>query len=126
MKRTIFTGILFFLLSFSLMAQGPQGQHPPQSSADRAKRTIDRLSETVKFTDKQKADLTPIFTKFFDDAKAQEAFRDPEKMKPLEKARDEKVEKALNNKTLFKQYQDAMATMKAQRQQHQGGQPPQH
>ena len=69
--------------------------------------------------------MTVIFTKFYEDVQAQQAFRDPAKLEPLEKSRDGKVEKSLNDKKLFKQYQDAMAELKAQRQQKQG-QPPKH
>lgn len=69
--------------------------------------------------------MVDIFTKFYDDARAQKAFRDPAKLEPLEKSRDAKVEKLLNNKKSYKQYKDVMAEMKAQMQQRQG-QSPQH
>jgi len=125
MKKLFVIGIISFLLAGSLSAQDHSGQRPPQSPPDRAKRTIERLSESIKFTDKQKTDMTVIFTKFYEDVQAQQAFRDPAKLEPLEKSRDGKVEKSLNDKKLFKQYQDAMAELKAQRQQKQG-QPPKH
>ena len=125
MKKFLVFGIISLFLSGSLFAQDHSGQKPPPTAADRANRTIERLSQTVKFTDKQKKEMTAIFAKFYEDAKAQQAFRDPEKMQPLEKSRDGKVEKLLNDKKLFKQYQDAVAEMKAQRQQH-GGEPPKH
>lgn len=118
MKRLYVFGIIIFLLSGNLTAQDHSGQRPPPSASDRATRTIERLSESIKFTVKQKAEMTTIFTKFYEDGQAQQAFRDPAKMQPLEKSRDGKVEKLLNDKKLFKQYQDAMAEMKAQWQQH--------
>lgn len=125
MKKLMLIALVGILFSGNSIAQDHSGQRPQQqSSADRAKMTIDRLSETVKFTDKQKSGMTTIFTSFYDDVKAQQAFRDPDKMKPLEKTRDGKVEKLLNDKKLFKQYTDAMAEMKAQWQKHGGHQPP--
>jgi hypothetical protein len=124
MKKFFVLGIISFLFAGNLSAQDHSGQRPPQSSADRAKKTIERLSESIKFSEKQKSEMTTIFTKFYDDSKAQQAFHDPEKMKPLEKERDGKVEKLLNDKKLFKQYQDAMAEMKAQWQQRREQQPP--
>ena len=51
-----------------------------------------------------------------------QAFRDPSKLAPLEKTRDTKVEKALNNPKLFKQYQEAVKLYKErmqERQEHQ-------
>jgi hypothetical protein len=123
MKKLFVFVIISILLSGSLSAQDHSGQKPPPSAADRAARTIDKLSQSVKFTEKQKTEMTTIFTKFYEDVKTQQAFRDPEKLAPLEKARDGKVEKLLNDKKLFKQYQDAMAELKAQREQ-QHGQPP--
>ena len=125
MKKYFVFVIISFLLSVSLSAQDHSGQKPSRSAADRAKKTIEKLSESVKFTDKQKTEMTTIFTKFYEDVQAQQAFQDPEKMKSLEKSRDEKVEKQLNDKKLFKQYQDAMAEWKAQRQQQQGTPPKQ-
>jgi hypothetical protein len=125
MKKLFVFGIISLLLSINLSAQEHSGQRPPSSPADRAKRTIDRLSESIKFTDKQKTEMTTIFTKFYEDGQAQQAFRDPVKMQPLEKSRDGKIEKLLNDKKLFKQYLDAMAEMKAQWQQ-QRGEPPKH
>ena len=117
MKNLFFIGIITLFLTGSLAAQDHNGQRPPASSADRAKMTMERLSETVKFTEKQKSEMITIFTKFYDDAKAQQAFRDPVKLQPLEKTRDIKVEKLLNDKKLYKQYQDAMAALKAQMEQ---------
>jgi len=125
MKKYFVFVIISFLLSVSLSAQDHSGQKPSRSAADRAKKTIEKLSESVKFTDKQKTEMTTIFTKFYEDVQAQQAFQDPEKMKSLEKSRDEKVEKQLNDKKLFKQYQDAMAEWKAQRQQQHGTPPKQ-
>lgn len=123
MNKFFFVGIISLLLSGGISAQDHSGQKPPPSAADRATRTIERLSQTIKFTEKQKTEMTTIFTKFYDDVKALQAFRDPEKLAPLEKTRDGKVEKLLNDKKLFKQYLDAMTEMKAQREQ-QRGQPP--
>ena len=87
-------------------------------SADRAKNPVERISQTVIFSKQQKADIITIYTKFYDDVHAQQAFRDPSKMDPLEKARDAKVEKLLKNPKLYKQYQDAVKDMKAQFQDH--------
>lgn len=129
MKKILLVNLLILVISGMLFAQ-QKGGYQQMSSADKATKTLDKLSETITFSAKQKTDLTTIFTKFYDDAKAQQAFRDPEKLAPLEKERDTKVEKALNDKKLYKQYQDEMAKMKAEmqqrQQQHQQGQPPQH
>lgn len=109
-----------------IMALNMFAQHPdrkPMPSADRAKNTVDRISQTVSFTKQQKVDIITIYTKFYDDIRAQQAFRDASKLEPLEKARDAKVEKLLNNKKLFKQYQDAVKEMKAQFQDRQKRKP---
>jgi len=115
MKKTILSGIFTLILAFSLFAQ----RGTPVPSADRAKTTVDRISTTVVFTKQQKADIITIFTKFYDDVRAQQAFRDPSKLDPLEKARDSKVQKLLNNPKLYKQYEDAVKEMKAQFQERQ-------
>jgi hypothetical protein len=60
-----------------------------------------------------------IFTNFCDDAHAQQAFRDPSKMESLEKTRDAKIEKLLNNPKLYQQYQDALKMMNTEQHQHQ-------
>jgi hypothetical protein len=114
----IFLSVLIGMMPMvPIFAQHPDGK--PMPSADRAKTTVDRISKTVPFTEQQKKNLIPIFTTFYDDVRAKQAFRDPSKMEPLEKARDAKVEKLLNNKKLYKQYQDAILEMKAQFQEHQ-------
>ncbi len=100
------------IMVLSLFAQQPDRK--PMPSADRAKNTVDRISQTVVFTKQQKENILAIFTKFYDDVHAQQAFRDPSKMDPLEKARDSKVEKLLNDPKLYKQYQDAVKEMKTQ------------
>lgn len=89
------------------------------SSADRAKTTIERMSGMVTFTDKQKAGVIDIYTSFYDDVRAQQAFRDPSKLEPLEKARDAKVEKLLKDPKLYKKYSDAAMKLKTDMQEHQ-------
>jgi hypothetical protein len=129
MKKIILVNFLILAISGMIFAQS-KGGYQQMSTADRAKMTIDKLSETIKFTPAQQTNLTTIFTKFYDDAKAQQAFRDPAKLAPLEKERDTKVEKSLNDKKLYKQYQDEMAKLKAEMQkrmeQHPQGQPQPH
>jgi hypothetical protein len=117
MKKLLLSGMFGLVMALALFAQQPDRQ--PVPSADRAKKTVDRISQTVVFTKQQKTDLLAIFTKFYDDVRAQQAYRDPSKMDPLEKARDAKVEKQLNNKKLYAQYQAAIKEMKAQFQEHQ-------
>ena len=113
----LLSGILAVITVFSLFAQNPDRK--PIPSADRATTTVSELQHNVNFTDKQRSDVIAIYTKFFDDARAQQAFRDPSKLEPLEKDRDAKVEKALNNPKLFKQYQDAVKFLKARQQERQ-------
>jgi hypothetical protein len=117
MKKLLFSGVFVFLMVINLLAQNPDRK--PMSSADRATNTVSELSHMVTFTDKQRSDITTIYTKFFDDARAQQAFRDPSKLEPLEKERDGKVEKLLKNPKLYKQYQDAVKMLKARNQQRQ-------
>jgi hypothetical protein len=117
MKKMLLSGIFGLIIAVSLFAQQPDRK--PMPSVDRAKNTVDRISQTVTFTKQQKSDVIVIFTKFYDDVHAQQAFRDPSKLEPLEKARDSKVGKLLNNPKLFKQYQDAVKEMKAQFQERQ-------
>ena len=112
MNKMILSGMFTLIITVSMFAQNPGRK--PLPSADRAKNTVERISETVTFTKQQKVDIINIFTKFYDDVRAQQAFRDPSKLDPLEKARDAKVEKLLNNPKLNKQYQDAVKKMKAQ------------
>jgi long-subunit acyl-CoA synthetase (AMP-forming) len=112
MKKLLLSGMFTLIMTLSLFAQQPDRK--PMPSADRAKNTVDRISQTVVFTKQQKEKVIAIFTKFYDDIRAQQAFRDPSKMDPLEKARDGKVEKLLNNPKLYKQYQDAVKEMKTQ------------
>ena len=112
MKKLILSGMFALIMVLSLFAQQPDRK--PMPSADRAKNTVDRISQTVVFTKQQKENILAIFTKFYDDVHAQQAFRDPSKMDPLEKARDSKVEKLLNDPKLYKQYQDAVKEMKTQ------------
>ena len=123
MNKLLLSGIFTLIMTLSLFAQQPDRK--PMPSSDRAKNTVERISKTVVFTNQQKTDITTIFTKFYDDVRAQQAFRDPAKLDPLEKARDTKVQKLLNNPKLYKQYQDAVKEMKAQFQEHQH-QPKQH
>jgi hypothetical protein len=117
MKKMFLSGMLAIAMCVTLFAQNPD--HKPMPSEDRAKNTVDRISQTVVFTKQQKTDITSIYTKFYDDVRAQQAFKDPSKLEPLEKSRDAKVEKLLNNPKLYKQYQDAVKQMKADFQQHQ-------
>lgn len=118
MKKIFFPALLGIVLSVTLMGQ--QNNRPQISTEDRSKMTVDKIAATVTLTAKQKIDMTAIFTKFYDDVRAQQAFRDPAKLEPLEKTRDSKVEKLLNNKKSYRQYQDAVAAMKSQYQQRQG------
>lgn len=113
----LLSGMFALIMALNLFAQNPERK--PMPSADRAKNTINRISQTVAFSDKQKAETITIFTNFYDDAHAQQAFRDPSKMEPLEKARDAKIEKLLNNPKLYQQYQNAMKMMKEEQHQHQ-------
>jgi hypothetical protein len=117
MKKVLLSGMFALIMALNLFAQHPDRK--PMPSADRAKNTVERISQTVIFTKQQKADIIAIFTKFYDDIRAQQAFRDPSKMDPLEKARDAKVEKLLKNPKLYKQYQDAVKEMKVQFQERQ-------
>lgn len=114
----LFVSVLFgMIMMLNLSAQNIDRK--PLPSIDRAKNTVDRISQTVTFTKQQKSDIIVIFTKFYDDVRAQQAFRDPAKLQPLETARDAKVGKLLNNPKLFKQYQDAVKEMKTQFQERQ-------
>jgi hypothetical protein len=117
MNKLFLSGIFTLILAVNLFAQQPGRK--PMPSADRAKNTVERISKTVAFTNQQKTDVIAIFTKFYDDIRAQQAFRDPSKLDPLEKARDIKVQKLLNNPKLYKQYQDAVKEIKAQFQERQ-------
>ena len=121
MKNVLLSGMFTMVMALNLFAQ--HADRKPMPSADRAKNTVERISQTVTFTQQQKANIIVIYTKFYDDVRAQQAFRDPSKLEPLEKARDAKVEKLLNNKKLFKQYQDAVKEMKAQFQDRQKRKP---
>lgn len=112
MKKLLLSGMVALIMALSLFAQRPDRK--PVPSAERAKNTVDRISQTVVFTKQQKENVIAIFTKFYDDVHAQQAFRDPSKMYPLEKARDGKVEKLLNNPKFYKQYQDAVKETKTQ------------
>ena len=117
MNRIFVTLIFGLIITLNVSAQNPDRK--PVPSADRAKTTVERISQSVTFTKQQKEDVIVIFTKFYDDVRAQQAFRDPSKLEPLEKARDAKVGKLLNNPKLFKQYQDAVKEMKTQFQERQ-------
>ena len=117
-KILVFSLLAIFCISLSAQQPGKK----PMPAADRAKSTVERISHSVTFTDQQKKNLVDIFTKFYEDVRAQQAFRDQAKMDVLEKGRDAKVEKLLNNKKLFKQYTDAVAEMKAQFRERQGPQ----
>ena len=119
MKKIFVLGF-FALFCISLSAQQPGRK--PMPASDRAKSTVDRIAHSVTFTDQQKKNLIDIFTKFYEDVRDQHAFRDQAKMDVLEKGRDAKVEKLLNNKKLFKQYTDAVAELKAQLRERQGQQ----
>ena len=121
MNKMLLSGFFGLIMALNLFAQRPDRK--PMPSADRAKNTVERISQTVTFTKQQKADIITIYTKFYDDVRAQQAFRDASKLDPLEKSRDAKVEKLLNNKKLFKQYQDAVKEMKAQFQDRQKRKP---
>lgn len=118
MLLSVFFGLI---MTLNLFAQ--QVDRKPVPSADRAKTTVERISQTVTFTKQQKTNIIVIFTKFYDDVRAQQAFRDASKLEPLEKARDAKVGKLLNNPKLFKQYQDAVKEMKTQFQERQKRKP---
>jgi len=121
MKKMLLSGMFAVMMVFSLFAQNPDRK--PMPSADRAKATIDKIAQTVTLSDTQKADMTGIYTKFYDDARAQQAFRDPSKLEPLEKDRDVKVKKLLKNPKLYQQYEDAVKMLKAEMQQRQHQQP---
>ncbi len=121
MNKILLSGFFGLIMALNLFAQ--HADRKPMPSADRAKNTVERISQTVTFTQQQKANIIVIYTKFYDDVRAQQAFRDASKLEPLEKARDAKVEKLLNNKKLFKQYQDAVKEMKAQFQDRQKRKP---
>jgi hypothetical protein len=117
MKKMLLSGMFALIMVFSLFAQTPDKK--PMSSADKARGTVERIAHSVIFTDKQKEGIINIFTAFYDDVHSQQAFRDPSKLEPLEKARDAKVEKLLNNPKLYKQYQEAAQKLKAEMQEHQ-------
>ena len=123
MKKILVFSLFTVLFFTTLLAQQPERK--PMPAVDRAKSTVERISQTVTFTAQQKKDMVDIYTKFYEDVRAQQAFRDQTKLAPLEKGRDAKVEKLLNNPKLYKQYSDAVVKMKAQFQEHQG-QPRQH
>jgi hypothetical protein len=110
MRKMILTGMLAMIIAFSLFAQNTDKK--PMSSADKAKSTVERMAGMVTFNDKQKAGVIDIYTAFYDDARAQHAFRDPSKLEPLEKARDAKVKKLLNDPKLYKQYTEAATKLK--------------
>jgi len=93
------------IMALTLLHRIPTGNHCLLPTGP--KNAVERISQTVTFTKQQKEDVIAIYTKFYDDVRAQQAFRDPSKMDPLEKARDAKVEKLLKNPKLYKQYQDA-------------------
>jgi hypothetical protein len=117
MKKILLSVMFTFLMVLNLLAQNPDRKQ--MSSADRASTTVSELSHMVTLTDKQRSDITTIYTKFFDDVHAQQAFRDPSKLEPLEKDRDAKVEKLLKSPKLYKQYQDAVKSLKERNQQRQ-------
>jgi hypothetical protein len=121
MNKMLLSGFFGLIMTLNLFAQRPDRK--PMPSADRAKNTVERISQTVTFTKQQKADIITIYTKFYDDVRAQQAFRDASKLDPLEKARDAKVGKLLNNPKLYKQYQDVVKEMKAQFQERQKRKP---
>ena len=75
MKKMILSGMFALIMALSLFAQNPDRK--PIPSADKAKNTVDKISQMVAFSDKQKAEVTAIFTTFFDDVHSQQAFRDP-------------------------------------------------
>ena len=102
--------MLAVIMASCLFAQQPDRK--PMPSVDRAKNNVEKISQTVPFTTQQKSDVIVIFTKFWDDVRAQQAFRDPSKLEPLEKARDKQVEKLLKNPKLYKQYMEAVKVMK--------------
>jgi hypothetical protein len=115
-------GVVLSLNIYAQQGQG-QGQPPRHTPEERAKMTVDEVAKTVTMTAKQKTDMTTIFTTFYNDVREKHAFRDPAAMAPLEKDRDAKVEKLLNNKASYKKYQDAMAELKKrmEQQRQQGG-----
>jgi hypothetical protein len=117
MKKMILSGMFALIVAFSLFAQNPERKQ--MSSADKAKETMNRMSGMVTFTDKQKEGVINIYTAFYDDVRAQQAFRDPAKLEPLEKARDAKVEKLLKDPKLYSQYVEAAKKLKAQAEEHQ-------
>ncbi len=117
MKKMLLSGMFALIMALSLFAQNPDRK--PIPSADKAKNTVDKISQTVAFSDKQKAEVTAIFATFFDDVHSQQAFRDPSKMESLEKTRDAKVEKLLNNPKLYKQYEEAIKKLNGEKQEHQ-------
>ena len=121
MNKMLLSGIFTFILAITLFAQQPDRKQ--LTSADRAKNTVERISQTVIYTKQQKTDIIVLYTKFYDDVHAQQAFRDPAKLDPLEKARDAKVQKLLNIPKLNKQYQDAVKEIKAQFQERQKRKP---
>ena len=117
MNKMFLSGFFGLIISISLSAQHTDKK--PVPSADRAKNTVERISQTVTFSKQQKSEIIAIYTKFYDDVRAQQAFRDISKLEPLEKARDAKVGKLLNNQKLYKQYQDAVKEIKTQFQERQ-------
>lgn len=121
MKKVLLSGMFAMVMALNLFAQ--HADRKPLPSADRAKNTVERISQTVTFTKQQKANITTIYAKFYEDVRAQQAFRDASKLDPLEKTRDAKVGKVLNNPKLYKQYQDAVKEMKAQFQERQKRKP---
>ncbi len=118
MKKAAILLLPLVFLAMNLAAQMGQGQQ--RTPEERAQMTLDELSKTVTFTAKQKTDLNTIFTKFYAEAREKHAFRDPAVLAPMEKDRDAKVEKALNDKALYKKYVDAMAAMKKKWEQQRG------
>jgi hypothetical protein len=112
MNKIFLSGIFSLIFTLSGIAQQPERK--PLPSADRAKTTVERISQKVSFTKQQQSDLITIYTKFYDDVRAQQAFHDQAKLEALEKARDAKVSKQLNNPKLYKQYEATVKEMKAQ------------
>ena len=111
MNKMILSGVFSLILTMTMFAQ--QGRTPVPSS-EKAKKTVDRISDKVSFSKQQNADLIIIYTKFFDDVNVQRAWNDQTKLGPIEKERDAKVSKKLNNPKLFKEYQDVVRQMKAE------------
>jgi len=121
MKKLLLSGLVALIMVLSLFAQQPGRKQI--SSTGRAKNIVDRISQTVVFTKQQKEDIIAIYMKYYDDVHAQKAFHDASKLESLEKSRDAKVGKLLNNPKLYKQYQDAVKEIKTQFEQRQQRKP---